>query len=136
MLECSFFPKRTPMWVGWNSLQTPDKHDAQENVFYLPQINLSPTSTAVVREILKRAQQMATECNMTSISATYNLAIANIALEMQAEERPQYDHIFIALGAFHIELSLFGVLGKCIVESGGPYLLNECSMIEKSIQIK
>ena len=114
MLECSFFLKRTPMWVGWNLLQTPDKNDAQENVFYLPQINLSPTSTAVVRETLKRAQQMAAECNMTSISVTHDLAIVKIALEIQAEECPQYDNIFIALGAFHIELSLSGVLGKYI----------------------
>ena len=119
------------MWVGWNSLQTPDKNDAQENVFYLPQINLSPTLTAVVRETLKKAQQMAAECNMTSISVTYDLAMAKIAPEIQAEERPQYDNIFIALGAFHIKLSLFGVLGKYIAESGRPYLLNECSMIEK-----
>ena len=75
MLECSFFLKRTPMWVGWNLLQTPDKNDAQENVFYLPQINLSPTSTAVVRETLKRAQQMAAECNMASISVTHVLQL-------------------------------------------------------------
>ena len=121
MLECSFFPKRTSMWVEWNSLQTPDKNDAQENVYYLPQIN---PSTTIVRETLKRTQQVAAEFNMTSISVTYDLAIAKIALEIQAEERPQYDNIFIALGAFHIELSLFGVLGKYIAESGEPYLLN------------
>ena len=114
MPEWSFFPKRTLMWVGWNSLQTPDKNDAPGNVLCLPQINLSPTSPAVVRETLKRAQQMASECNMSSISVTYDLAIAKIALEIQAEECPQYDNIFIALGAFHIELSLFGVLEKYI----------------------
>ena len=93
MLECSFFPKRNPMWVGWNSLQTPGKNDAQENVFYLLQIDLSPTSTAVIRQTLKRAQQMAAECNMTSISVTHDLAIAKIALEIQEEECPQYDNI-------------------------------------------
>ena len=70
---------------------------------------------------------MAAECNMTSISVTYDLAIAKIALEIQAEERPQYDNTFIPLGVFHIELSLFGVLGKYIAESGGPYLLTESS---------
>ena len=84
ILECSFFPKKTPMWVGWNSLQTLDKNNAQENVYYLPQINLSPTSTAVMRQTLKRAHQMAAECNMTSISVSYGLAIAKIALEIQA----------------------------------------------------
>ena len=82
MLECSFFPKRNPIWFGWNSLQTPEKHGAQENIYYLPQINLFPTSTPVVRENLKRPQQMAAECNMTSISVTYDLEIAKIALEI------------------------------------------------------
>ena len=43
MLECFFFPKKTPMWVRWNSLKTPDKNDAQENVYYLLQINLPLT---------------------------------------------------------------------------------------------
>ena len=72
---------------------------------------------------------MAAKCNMTSISVTYDIAVAKIAFEIQAEERPWYDKAFIYLGAFHIELSLFGVLGKYIAESGEPYLLNECSMI-------
>ena len=75
----------------------------------LPQINLFPTSTVVVRETLKRVQLMAAECNMTSISVTYDLEFEKIAFEMQTDKRHQYDNIFIALGAFHIEQSLFGV---------------------------
>ena len=49
---------------------------------------VSPISTAVARETLKRAQQMAAKCNMTSISVTYDIAVAKIAFEIQAEERP------------------------------------------------
>ena len=58
------------MWLGLNWLQTPNKNDAQENVYYFPQINHSPASTAVETETLKRAQQMAAEYNLTSISVT------------------------------------------------------------------
>ena len=65
------------MWLGRNSFQTPDKNDAQA-----PQINLFPTSTVVVRETLKRVQLMAAECNMTSISVTYDLEFEKIAFEM------------------------------------------------------
>ena len=75
----------------------------------LPQINLFPTSTVVVRETLKRVQLMAAECNMTSISVTYDLEFEKIAFVMQTDKCRQYDNIFIALGAFHIEQSLFGV---------------------------
>ena len=46
----------------------------------LPQINESPTSTAVVTETLNRAQCIASECGKEFISATYDLAIAKIAL--------------------------------------------------------
>ena len=116
-------------WVQFTSNSR--KNDAQEDAYYLPQINISTTSTAVVRKTLRRAQAMTAECNMTSISVTYHLAITKIALEIQAEKRPKYDNIFIAPDAFHIGLSVFGVLGKYIAESGDPYLLNECSMIEK-----
>ena len=48
----------------------------------LPQINLFSTSTAVVGETLKRVQLMAAECNMTSISVTYDLVFEKIAFEM------------------------------------------------------
>ena len=131
MVESCFFPNETPMWVGWNSFYSEDDHDTREKVYYLPQINLSPTSTAVVRETLKRAQQMATECNMATIPVTYDLAIAKMALEIQAEETPQFDNVFVALGAFHVEMSYFGVLGKFIADSGGPYVLNESHLIEQ-----
>ena len=116
-------------WVQFTSNSR--KNDAQEDAYYLPQINISTTSTAVVRKTLRRAQAMTAECNMTSISVTYHLAITKLALEIQAEKRPKYDNIFIAPDAFLIGLSVFGVLGKYIAESGDPYLLNECSMIEK-----
>ena len=46
----------------------------------LPQINESSTSTAVVTETLNRAQCIASECGKEFISATYDLAIAKIAL--------------------------------------------------------
>ena len=56
----------------------------------------------------------------TSIAVTYDLAIAKIAMQIQHEETPKYDGVFIALGSFHIEMAFFKVLGKIIAESGGP----------------
>ena len=37
------------MWVGWNSTLSEDKSPTNK-IFYLPQINQSPTSVAVVAE--------------------------------------------------------------------------------------
>lgn len=74
---------------------------------------------------------MALECKKKNIAITYDLAIAKMALKIQAEEAPTFDNVFVALGAFHMEMSFFGVIGKYIAESGGPYLLNECHIIEK-----
>ena len=55
---------------------------------------------------------MAAECNMTSISVTYDLEFEKIAFVMQTDKCRQYDNIFIALGALHIEQSFFGVPDK------------------------
>ena len=51
-----------------------------------------------------------------------------MAFEIQAEETPQFDDVFVALGAFHIEISYYI---KYIADSGGLYILNECHLIER-----
>ena len=44
---------RPPMWVGWNSNLIPRDDETQKN-WYLPRINMSPTSQSVVVETLKK----------------------------------------------------------------------------------
>ena len=70
-------------------------------------MNRSPTSTSVVAETLKRSQKVAEECSKYNISVTYDLAIAKVAMILQAEEKPTYDNVFIHLGFFHITCAFF-----------------------------
>ena len=70
----------TPMWVGWNSMLIP-KDDHLQKIWYLPQINQSPTSTAVVLETMKRSLCIASESGKQSIAVTYDLAIAKLAMQ-------------------------------------------------------
>ena len=65
------------------------------------------------------------------VSWSYDLAIAKIAMQLQAEESPKYDQVFVATGSFHVELAMFGATGKYIAESGAKHLLNETHVIEK-----
>ena len=58
-------------------------------------------------------------------------AIAKIALQIQAEEAPKYYKVFVGLGTFHTDMSFLEAIGKYITESGGPYILNECHILEK-----
>lgn len=118
----------TPMWVGWNSRIVKDTLP-QQKICYLPQLNASPTSSAVVAETMRIAKRLADECNQTSISVTYDLAIAKQAFAIQAQEKPEFDNLFIQLGSFHIELSFFKAVGKFIAESGGPFILTETGIL-------
>ena len=43
----------TPIWVGWNSNLIP-RDDETQKIWYLPQINMSPISHAVVVERFKK----------------------------------------------------------------------------------
>ena len=52
-------------------------------------------------------------------------------MQLQAEEKPTYDKVFIHLGPFHITCAFFSMLGKYLAESGGPHILNETHVIEK-----
>ena len=58
------------------------------------------------------------ECGETYAIVTYDLAIAKTALQVQAQESPIFDNIFICFGAFHICMAYFNVLGYIIESSG------------------
>ena len=77
---------------------------------------------------MRRSQKVARECQKESIAVTYDLAIAKIAFQIQNEESPKFDNIFILLEPFHPELVIFKALGKFIVKSGGPHILVETGM--------
>ena len=70
-------------------------------------MNESPTSTSVVAETLKRSQKVPEECNKYNIPMSYDLAIAEVAMKLQAKEKPTYDNVFIHLGSFHITSAFF-----------------------------
>lgn len=95
-------------WSAWNSQRIIDPNPVQ-NIGYLPNINLSPTSDAVVLKTLKNALSIAEECGQKYIIVTYDLAIACKAYKIQADMSPDFDRVFITLGAFHIQLSFFKV---------------------------
>lgn len=117
-----------PMWTGWNNQMSSNVLPIQ-NICYLPPINESPTSVSVVAHTLKLAQNIASECQQQYISVTYDLAIAKLAMQIQSEERPKYNNVFIQLGAFHIQMAFFKAVGKYIEESGGPYILAESGVL-------
>ena len=74
----------TPLWAGWNAIiSAPVDHI--HKIWYLPQINQSPTNHSVIAETLRRTLDIAAEAGKTSIAVTYDLAIAKIAMQIQEE---------------------------------------------------
>ena len=69
-----------PMWIGWNSRNDASSFDQKQKIFYLPQIDQSPTSHSVVLETMRRSQQLAKESKIKEITVTYDLAIANVVM--------------------------------------------------------
>ena len=55
------------MWIGWNAQHRIDK---KATIWYFPAINQSSTFTAVVQEVMKRAEQLAVECGKREIVLT------------------------------------------------------------------
>lgn len=100
-------------WFVWNSERGTDENPIQK-IGYLPNLNMSPTSEAVVRKTLQIALDIANECDQRYIVVTYDLAIASKAFKIQADLSPDFDRIFIMLGSFHTELSFFKVINSVI----------------------
>lgn len=53
------------------------------------------------------AKEIAEKCQQAEIIVRYDLAIAKMAMQIQEQENPQYNNIFVNLGAFHTEMAFF-----------------------------
>ena len=74
-------------------------------MFYIQHTKLPPTRNDVVKETLRQSEIVASECNEPYALVTYDLAVAKIAKQIQATEKPLFDNVFIMFGSFHIEMS-------------------------------
>lgn len=95
---------------------------------YLPQINKSPTSAAVVHETLVRSQKIAIACNQEYVITTFDLGIAKTAVQIQITEQT-FDNVFINLEAFHIEMAYFKAVEKFINGCGITDILSQAKVI-------
>ena len=77
---------------------------------------MSPTSNTVVLQTMKVEQSIAKEILKPEISFTYDLALTKLAMQIQAEESPNFDNLFDFLGQFHSEMAF-------IADSEGPGIL-------------
>ena len=117
-----------PMWCGWNSQLTPDPLP-QQRIGYMDNLKLPPTRHDVVAETMRISQRVATECKEQFAIVHYDLAVAKPAKQIQIQESPMYDNVFVCFGQFHILLAYFGSLGNIIEESGGPHILTDTNVL-------
>ena len=72
--------------MDWlNSIVTPFPENIHQ-VWYLPQIRLSPTQYSVVAETMNRSLIEAMKPAKTSSAITYDLPIAKVVMQIQSQE--------------------------------------------------
>lgn len=118
----------TPMWVGFNNEIIIDNSPKQK-VFYLQNLNASPTNHSVVKETLNICLKAKEELGKDYIEVTYDLNIACIAMKIQSMYIPQYDSIFVHLGMFHVQMAYFHAIGKFIDNCGLTNLLVDAGIL-------
>ncbi|GFW32459.1 uncharacterized protein TNCV_676181 [Trichonephila clavipes] len=99
MLSHAFRLVDTPMWTGFNSKIMIDD-SPQQLISYLTPINESPTSNAVVLATMQQCMSVLQELSQEYMQVTYDLAIAKIALQIQATENNTFQKAFYSLGCF------------------------------------
>ena len=101
----------------------------QQQISYMENLSLPPTRLDVVAETLRLAQKVASECSEQYAIVTYDLAVAKPALQIQSQESPLFDNVFVCFGAFHIVLAYFAAIGYLLSESGGPHILTDTGIL-------
>ena len=122
------FHENTPMWIGWNSRLTEDDLP-QQTIGYMDNLNLPPTRLDVVAETMKISQKLAAECGEQYAIVHYDLAVAKLALSIQAEESPTFDNVFVCFGAFHLQMAFHSALCHYLADSGGPQILTDTGVL-------
>ena len=92
-------------------------------------IDLPPTRLDVVQETLKRAQNIAYECNEKYAIVHYDLAMAKLAYQIQTQQNPEFNNVFICFGTFHISMAYFASIGYLIESSGDTEILCNAEVI-------
>ena len=127
MMAANLFSK-TPMWVGWNTERYSEPIKKQVTR-YMQNIRLPPTREDVVKETLKRSQEVAKKCGDKYAIATSDLAVPKTARQIHIQNSPKFDDCFIQFGQFHIILSLFSSIVKVLEGSSAAYLLSKAKII-------
>lgn len=117
-----------PMWLGYNCKISNDNIKIQ-TVEFLPPKNDSPTSPSIVQEALNITKKVAQIWKQEQIIATYDLAIGKLAMQIQYTQKPEFDNVFINLGAFHMQMTYFKAIGKYIDSSGLMDILVEADAL-------
>ena len=117
-----------PMWLGFNSMISA-YHSLIQKVEHLPLINSSPAFYAIVNEALAIASQIAEKLQQELIIVTYDLAIAIMTMQVQENEKPKFNNIFMNLGAFHMQIAFFKAIGKHINASGLVEILVQAEVL-------
>ncbi|GFS54825.1 hypothetical protein TNIN_123991 [Trichonephila inaurata madagascariensis] len=117
-----------PMWVGFNT-RIYNNDRPQQLISYLTPINASPTSTSIVLETMQQSKKIAEDLRQCCIQVTCDLAIAKVAFQIQATEKPKFDNLFIHLGPFHIMMAYFKAVGKVISDCGLTNIMAESSLL-------
>lgn len=69
------------------------------------------------------SSEIAEKCQQDHIIVTYDLAI--MAMQIQENEKPKFDNIFVNLGAFHMQIAFFKAVGKYV---------DSCGLVEALVQ--
>ena len=122
------FQHNIPMWIGWN-LQVTVDNLPQQTIGYMDNYSLPPTRLDVVTQTMRTSQKVAAECGETYAIVHYDLAVAKLALSIQAEESSVYENVCVCFGVFHVQMAYFPAIGTLLADFGGPQVLTDVGVL-------
>ena len=78
-----------------------------------------------MKETLKRSQAVIKECGDKQVIVTYDLIVARIERQIQIQNAPKLNGVFVEIAQFHTILSLLSSIGKLLEGNGAAYLSSE-----------
>ena len=116
-----------PPWSGFHSLLSV-KVSSPTTIGNCRSIPAPPTDIQVVYNMLVNVERMLRNLGQTEHSITMDEGVYCIASGVKWIVAPDFDHIFLRMGAFHRAKNFMGVIGQWLEDSGFEDIFQEAGI--------
>ena len=106
---------------------------SQDNIGYLPTIDVPATNMSTVFEVLVQSVKMKESLKLKSIVVVFDQALYTKAADIKWKISERFESIVLWMGGFHTVATFLGILGKRFQDAGLRDICIESGVVTEAL---